>query len=388
MSKDLVLQVGSTFVCNSLAEPLLRTLTTAEFTASIRVVPPSELSREMVAPDAESEDVAGTLVLVRVEDWLRGIAAGADDKVARQELKTRLDEFLGQVSVLAMRGRPVWMVICPSGGWIAESYKFSTLCRTYTNLLAVRARSLSQITLLLGPELFSKEEYFDREQDRVNHVPFTSAAFENLAETLSGRLAPILAGGDPSVVSPTIQAGSPELANFLSGLHVRVHVGIAKPNDGDDVGRILRTAASFSLSGERPTLPEREVEEMLTSQNCWLVTVSDRLSEYGPSGVIAACESNGALVVDTMSLSCTVLGKQVEYALLAALHQVAISRELSAIAFEYRDGGRNQPMLSFLKMVTRPPSQGERYVLPVEEVEKRIGEAAAAPSAWSLTLKP
>jgi hypothetical protein len=385
MGDTLVLQVGSTFVSNNLAGSLRRALAALEITAVIRLTGPADLSQEMVAPAPDSEDVASTIVLVRVEDWLREIAAGADDKTARQELKARLDEFLGLVSVLAMRGRPVWLVICPSGGWIAEKYRFTTLCRTYTNLLAARVRSLAQTTLLLDPLLLSKEEYFDREQDRTNHVPYTATAFELLAESVARQLAPLLSANNSNVVKAVVS--SPELANFLLGLHVSVHARVAKPSDSADVGKLLRTAASFSLAGEKPTLPEEDVDELLTTQNCWLITVSDRLSEYGPSGVVVARESDGALVVDTMSLSCTVLGKQVEFALLAALQQVAISRALSSMVFEYRDGGRNQPMLAFLKQVTYA-EQGERYVLPVEETQKRIGEAAVAPSAWSLTLKP
>jgi hypothetical protein len=387
MSTNLVIQVGSTFVCNRLAELLPGAFADVGLTASVRVTAPTELSQHLVSPTPDTEDVAGTMILCRVEDWLREIAAGADDKAARRELKTRLDEFLGQVSVLAMRGRPVWLVVCPSTGWIAEKYNLAALCRTYTNLLAARLRNLPQITLLAWPELLSGDEFLDREQDRANHTPFTPAAIEKLAETLASQLARFLAAGNSTEVTFAASAGSSELASFLSGLHVRVEVAAAKAGDGTDVGRILRTAASFSLTGEKPTLPEPDVEDLVASENCWLVTVSDRLSNHGPTGVVVARASDGALLVDTMSLSCTVLGRQVEYALLVALQQVAVSRELPAIVFEYKDGGRNQPMLSFLKLVAKT-DRGGRFALPVDQVERRIGEAAVAPSAWSLTLRP
>jgi hypothetical protein len=312
------------------------------------------------------------------------MAAGTDDKIARLELKTRLDEFLGQVSVLAMRGRPVWLVVCPSAGWTSDTYNFAALCRTYTNLLAARLRNLAQVTLLAWPESISKDEFYDRQQDRTNHIPFTPAGFEQLAGSLARQLARTLAVSDSNAVAATAAARSPELANFLSVLHVRVHVGVAKPSDSADVGRILRTAASFSLAGEKPTLADSEAGAIVASQDCWLVRVSDRLSDFGASGVVITRTEDSALVIESLSLSCTVLGKQVEYALLGALRRMAATRNLPTLAFKYHESGRNQPALAFLRSVASQ-TNAQRYEVPAEEVEARVEKAAVAPGAWSMT---
>jgi hypothetical protein len=386
MSAALVLQVGSTFVCNNLADLLPLSLKNAGVETFVRLTEPEKLGQHMLEPTADSEEIAGTIILVRVEDWLRARPEQADDKTVRTELKTHLDEFLGQVSVLAMRGRPVWLMICPSNGWVAGKYNFAALCRTYTNLLAARLRNLPQITMLVWPQSLSRDEFCDHELDQASHVPYRPAGFAHLAEALAHQLVRILSASNPRAVASAASLGSPELANFLAGLRVQVNVVAAKPSDSTDVGRILRTAASFSLAGERPTLMDAEATAIVDSQDCLLVRVADRLSDFGASGVVVARAEPGALVVESLSLSCTVLGKQVEFALLGALREIASARGLSAVAFEYRDSGRNQPALAFLKSVADEETSG-RYVLPVGEAEARIDKAAVAPGAWALNVE-
>jgi hypothetical protein len=388
MGANLVLQVGSTFVCNAMEPSLCHAASHTGIAQSVRISPPAELSRHMLAPAADSEDILGTIVLVRVEDWLRNMFAASgpvDDKIARQELRNHLDEFLGQLSVLALRGRPVWIMVCPSVEWVAEHLRLAALCRTFTNLLAARLRNLAQINLLVWPESLSSEGYYDRELDRTDHIPFTQAAFTQLSESLVGQLGRTLAGSERNGVSAD-SARSPELANFLSGLKVHVRVTAALHSDSADVGRILRTAASFSLRGETPTLSDSEADAIVASKNCWVVAVSDRLSDYGASGVFITRIEDKTLVIEAMSLSCTALGKQVEFALLSALQQIAVSRGLLRLDFAYCDSGRNQPMLAYLKSIATADSE-QRYVLQVQEAEARIGHAAVAPGAWSLTLR-
>ena len=380
------LQLGSTFACDSLVNPLRQFLARTGLDAAIRSTEPAELSQYMLAPAADSEEITGTLVLVRVEDWLRNGSPEMDDKTARKELKAHVDEFINQVSVLAMRGRPVWLLVCPSTGWVSDKFKLVSLCRTYTNLLAARLRNLPQINLLPWPESLSKDEFFDREEDRANHVPFSPTGFERLGESLAGQLAAVLSNTDSNAIASLPRAGFPELADFLRGLRLQVNVAAARASDSADVGKILRTAASFSLSGEKPTLTESEADAIVASQNCWLLRVSDRLSDFGVSGLVVTRAEAGALVVEALSLSCTVLGKQVEYALLEALKKIAAERNLTTLAFDYRESGRNQPMLAFVKSVASEDGS-RRYVVPVDEIDARVAAVAAAPGAWALTAE-
>jgi len=380
-------QFASTFDSSPLQPILSNCVRKYGFADEVKWTQASELNQYMVAPPSGSENVIGTIVAVRLEDWLRDSThqrGTLTDVTARQVLRSHLDEFLSQLAVLALRGRPVWVMICPSTGWVAEHYQLTTLCRTMTNLFAMRARNLSQLTVLNWPASLSTGEFNDRGADEATHIPFTLSAWEQLAESLASQISNWFQNQNPDASRTNFQ-GSAELAAFLQGLQVQVELIAAQPNDLPHANRILRTAASFSLTGEKPTIPESEVQAIVSSGNCYLVQVSDRLSDYGRSGVIVASPVAGSLVVDLFSLSCTVLGKQVEHALLAGLAQVASYNDLRRIAFEYQPSARNQPTLWFLESVSLSET-GSRFQVATADVEERIRQAAVAPGAWSLKV--
>jgi len=380
-------QFASTFDSSPLQPILSNFVRKYGFADEVKLTQTSELNQYMVAPPSDSENVIGTIVAVRLEDWLRDSThqrRTLTDVTARQVLRSHLDEFLSQLAVLALRGRPVWVMICPSTGWVAEHHKLTTLCRTMTNLFAMRARNLPQLTVLNWPASLSTGEFNDRGADEATRIPFTLSAWEQLAESLASQISNWLENQNPDA-SRTHFQGSAELAAFLQGLQMQVELIAAQPNDLPHVDRILRTAASFSLTGEKPMILESEVQAIVSSGNCYLVQVSDRLSDYGRSGVIVASPVAGSLVVDLFSLSCTVLGKQVEHALLAGLAQVASYNDLRRIAFEYQPSGRNQPTLLFLESVSLSETEN-RFQVATADVEERIRQAAVAPGAWSLKV--
>jgi len=98
--------------------------------------------------------------------------------------------------------------------------------------------------------------------------------------------------------------------------------------------------------------------------------------------VVVCRESENALVVDWLSLSCTVLGKQVEYALVLALAGMAKDHGCSRVIFEYRTSARNQPIHNFLESVAS--REQLRFVLGVNEADARISTRAVNAGAWTL----
>jgi FkbH-like protein len=185
-------------------------------------------------------------------------------------------------------------------------------------------------------------------------------------------------------IPPLPSVGPPvELAAYLAGLHVRVQISPATRDDRNSMDHLLRDAAGFSLTGENRDLQDADLDGLLDSRECLLVRVADRLADYGPSGLVAFRQAEGGLVIDAMTLSCTVLGKQVEYALVSALAQIARARRASKLLFGYRASGRNQPMLAFLESVADRES-ATRYVLPLDVASERIAAAAVSFETWAV----
>ena len=380
MGPRMDLQILATFDPQRAEAPLRRELKALDIDANIGVTLRQQMKAYMLSPSAETEHIAGTIVLVRVEDWLRDHCSSSErlsDAWAREELKNRVREFASEISILAYRGKPVWFMACPSTGWIADHHKMMSLCRTYTNLLVARVGNVGEIASLNWPTGAAGS---DVAADQLENIPFTQECFDRIAETLASEIGRAQASKS---AGPGTAGKSPELAAYLAGLQVRVELATADSSRQAYVDKIMRTAASFSLTGEQPHISDREVSAAIASERCALVSVFDRIAEHGPSGVLAYHDTPDALVVDWMSLSCTVLGKQVEFALLSALAQIAAGRGRLKIAFEYRPSPRNQPIQAFLEAVADRES-GTYFSFPASEAEARINALAVNPGAWTI----
>jgi hypothetical protein len=386
-----LVQVASSFTAVLLARGMRAAVVTAGIAHQIGFAQYSQMAEYMLGPMPDSDNVVGTVILVRVEDWLRDDLKSlspdnAFDQVqkVRQNLRLRVDEFAGQVGALARRGKPVWFLACPSTGWIAERHKIEALCRTYTNLLIARIQNLSQVTVLSWPAASLPIDFTDRNTDRLGQIPFTSDTFDQLGDFLGEQIRLTAPVQDPSK-DRGVSVGVPELAAYLAGLKVRIRLTLASREDRSHVDRILRTAAAFSLAGEKRNLSDSEVDRLLESDGCLLIDVSDRLANYGPSGVISFLVDGDSLNVEALALSCPVLGKQVEYGVLSGLAQIAAERVCRRVVFEYRASGRNEIMSTFLKSVSDEDSL-TRYVLLVAESGERLAKTAVAPGTWTLEL--
>ncbi|HZD30332.1 MAG TPA: hypothetical protein VE779_01600 [Candidatus Angelobacter sp.] len=290
---------------------------------------------------------------------------------------------MSEISILAKSIPQVWVLVCPSNGWIAERHDLRTLCRTYSNIVAAKMRKLP-ITVLNCPSFLLDGGCDDRATDRLGQMPYTQAAFDQLGEFLAAEIKRTLLSNDAPAVRET--ADATEYATYLAGLNVRVNLSRPDQSNRTHIDRMLRTIAGFSLTGEKPHLSDVEIAQLAADKHCFLISVSDRLAEYGPSGFILFRQTNQGLIVDEMALSCIVLGKQAEFAILSALSRYAAEEGLARVMFAYAASDRNQPMQEFLEAVAAS-QPGVGYAVRVADIESRINASAVKPGAWTATLR-
>ncbi len=381
------IQVASSFTCAPIDPALRRSLERLGAPNDLRFALYAQMNQALLAPDPK---IAGTIVLLRVEDWLRDAlksepipAAGEPPPAVRDTLRARTDEFVQQISALSKTGKPVWFLACPSTGSIAARYRLEALCQTHTNLLVARVRSIARITVLPWPTSLAQSEYQDRGADRLGQIPFTQKAFDQLGEFLGLQVAKVSASKSLGSIPP--QDGVGQLSGYLKNLHVQVSLDPATANDRGHIDKLLRNAASFSLTGEQRDLSGAGIDTYLKSGHCLLAKVSDRIADYGVTALVAfrGEPKKSALSISAMAVSCAVLGKQVEFAIVSALAQFASGQGLANLVFEYRPSERNQAMLTFLQSLA-DAGTGTTYVLPVASTENRVQAAAPAPGAWTV----
>jgi amino acid adenylation domain-containing protein len=105
----------------------------------------------------------------------------------------------------------------------------------------------------------------------------------------------------------------------------------------------------FNLSTLRRSEAEILSLAKETGLKIWTVEASDRFGDYGMSGVVITRETAGSLILDTFLLSCRVLGRNVEQAVMTGLRKYCCERNISLLRAEYIPTAKNEPMLKFLE---------------------------------------
>lgn len=112
------------------------------------------------------------------------------------------------------------------------------------------------------------------------------------------------------------------------------------------ISQLTQKTNQFNLTTRRYT--ENEIKQMQRNGwNIWSVEVSDRFGDYGIVGVLMAEPKGNEWRVDTMLLSCRVLGRGVERHLIDHLLQSARSESVSIVRAEYCRSNKNQQTETF-----------------------------------------
>lgn len=158
------------------------------------------------------------------------------------------------------------------------------------------------------------------------------------------------------------------MAAFIEGLDLRIDMAAVKPNQVARVSQLTQRTNQFNFTTRRRS--EAEILQLAKQgQDCLVVEVRDRFGDYGLVGVIIYGASDEALVVDTFLLSCRVLGRGVEHAILRELGRVCTLRRRGRIELPFIPSQRNTPARRFLDSLAaevREESGGLRFIVTAE----------------------
>jgi len=141
-------------------------------------------------------------------------------------------------------------------------------------------------------------------------------------------------------------AQSPE--DFLASLQLRVVAEAARPEQLARVTQLINKTNQFNLTTRRRD--ESEVAELMESDehDLLVVSVDDRFGEYGLVGTVIVDRTDPETAsIDTMLLSCRVLGRGVEFATLAAAAQAARDRGATTLKGHFLPTLKNGQVADF-----------------------------------------
>ncbi len=169
-----------------------------------------------------------------------------------------------------------------------------------------------------------------------------------------------------------LESQSADIGAFLASLELKVDIAPPSDDQWARVAQLTQRTNQFNFTTARRT--EAEARQLGRSGlECLRVDVSDRFGEYGLVGVAIFGTTGDALAVETMLLSCRVLGRGVEHALLAHLGRLAIDRGLTFVEARHVPTPKNEPAGNFLRAVAdrhaspAPDGPGTLYRIPAAE---------------------
>jgi FkbH-like protein len=141
--------------------------------------------------------------------------------------------------------------------------------------------------------------------------------------------------------------GTDSMEAFLRGLGLRVTIEGVRDGTFPRVAQLLAKTNQFNLTTRRHdevTLRRRVAE----GWRVYTMRVTDTFGDFGLTGVAIAVPEGESWHLDSFLMSCRVIGKSVETALLAQIAGDATAAGAGRLTAEFIDSGRNEPARAFL----------------------------------------
>jgi FkbH-like protein len=147
-----------------------------------------------------------------------------------------------------------------------------------------------------------------------------------------------------------LEDSSKDIGDFISSLNVAIDIGTPAKADWPRLSQLTQRTNQFNFSTKRRS--ETELRAMETDGSTVLrINVKDRFGDYGLVGMVIAENRSDRLFVDTFLLSCRVLGRGVEHAVLQKLGELAKALNLPLVVIPFLPTAKNEPARAFIESV-------------------------------------
>jgi FkbH-like protein len=145
----------------------------------------------------------------------------------------------------------------------------------------------------------------------------------------------------------SLEASATDIGDFIASLGLVVDIAPPIEDEWPRVAQLTQRTNQFNFTTLRRTESEMRSAASEPSSLVLRVNVRDRFGEYGLVGVVVAKTEGCRLLVDTLLLSCRVLGRGVEHAMLRRLGEIAAARNLSHVDLPVIATAKNEPAQAF-----------------------------------------
>jgi len=140
-----------------------------------------------------------------------------------------------------------------------------------------------------------------------------------------------------------------DISKYLEHLNIITEVKAADKFSIPRLSQLTLRTNQFNFSTKRYS--EQEMQNMARDKkyDIYYVRVKDKYGDYGITGAVVILKDMKEWFVDTFLLSCRILGKNIEHAVMSTILEKASKGRIERIAIDYRKTEKNEPVSRFLK---------------------------------------
>ncbi|MFH0892360.1 MAG: HAD-IIIC family phosphatase [Candidatus Falkowbacteria bacterium] len=153
--------------------------------------------------------------------------------------------------------------------------------------------------------------------------------------------------------------------DYLTGLEMEVSIEGVDENNIPRIAQLTQKTNQFNLTTRRYS--EEDIARMATENYLIAaISVKDKFGDNGITGVVIVGRKTESLSIDSFLLSCRIIGRRVENAILAYLVKIAGEAGAKTIIGEYIPTAKNLPAKDFFRnsgfvLIKKKNSGGELY---------------------------
>lgn len=182
-----------------------------------------------------------------------------------------------------------------------------------------------------------------------------------------------------------LESSATDIGAFLASLNLEITVSIPSEEEWPRVAQLTQRTNQFNFTTVRRNETEMRVLASQSEYHVLKVNVRDRFGDYGLVGDMVAKHDGDTLWVDTFLLSCRVLGRGVEHAMLRELAMLGARLGCSSVAIPYSRTAKNEPARAFADQVMGEYREGDHeqavYRVPVTVLQETIYIPGTDPEA-------
>ena len=156
--------------------------------------------------------------------------------------------------------------------------------------------------------------------------------------------------------------------SWLQSMEMRLSIETLTPSNSDRIVQLLNKTNQFNLRTRR--LTEAELTQWLADGNELVAfRVADRFGDMGLTGLVGLMKNGSVVELTDFVLSCRVMGRNVEQAMLATALQYARSAGARSLRLTYQQTPKNRPIFDFLASFGLISEHNFETEIPVDSMQ-------------------